>query len=279
MVQWAAWGRRALRDGDIVFRLGDARLMRGIFPVSLFIAGATGSPFSHTGIVAIEDETPVVYDCSGDGVQRQPFEVWVLDNVGAFAVKRLKAEHRRHIPGVVGYCRTAFEKEVPFDYLVRQDDAALYCRELTEKAFRSQGLKLSEPIRLGDWENLGEYALTALALPYVTGLVLEQPISLEQAVFLPGNDHHGVWASPLLETVIGTKPERGSKAARDQSGGPRLRGDIQLLLLAGREVRRSYRELPLWWIGRLAIRANSLGPAPPSTVSDDRTRVGLADPR
>jgi hypothetical protein len=252
--------------------------MRGIFPVSLFIAGATGSPFSHTGIVAIEDETPVVYDCSGDGVQRQPFEVWVLDNVGAFGVKRLKAEHRRHIPGVVGYCRTAFEKEVPFDYLVRQDDTALYCLELTEKAFRSQGLKLSEPVRLGDWEKLGEYALTALALPYVTGMVLEQPISLEQAVFVPGNDRHGVWASPLLETVVGPESEKGRKAARSQSEGARLRGDIQLLVLAGSEIRRSYRELPLWWLGRLALRASSLGPAAPSTVTDYSTQVGLADP-
>jgi len=29
-------------------------------PLSRFIARATGSPFSHTGIVAIEDGSPVV---------------------------------------------------------------------------------------------------------------------------------------------------------------------------------------------------------------------------
>ena len=58
-----------LRQGDIVFRLGDARVMHGMVPLSRFIARATGSPFSHTGIVAIEDGSPVVYDCSSLGIR------------------------------------------------------------------------------------------------------------------------------------------------------------------------------------------------------------------
>ena len=94
MTRCGCWGRSVLREGDIVFRLGDARALRGMFPLSRFIAKATGSPFSHTGIVAVEDGSPVVYDCSSAGVQRQPFEVWMLDCVGALGVKRLKPEHR-----------------------------------------------------------------------------------------------------------------------------------------------------------------------------------------
>jgi hypothetical protein len=72
---WNCWGRDVLREGDIVFRLGDARALRGTFPLSRFIAEATGSPFSHTGIVAVNGGSPVVYDCSSAGVQRQPLEV------------------------------------------------------------------------------------------------------------------------------------------------------------------------------------------------------------
>ena len=98
MARWHRWGREVLRQGDIVFRLGDARVVRGMVPLSRFIARATGSPFSHTGIVAIEDGSPVVYDCSSAGVQRQPFEVWMLDSLGALGVKRLKPEHRERIP-------------------------------------------------------------------------------------------------------------------------------------------------------------------------------------
>ena len=99
MDRWHRWGREVLRQGDIVFRLGDARVVRGMVPLSRFIARATGSPFSHTGIVAIEDGSPVVYDCSSAGVQRQPFEIWMLDSLGALGVKRSEARapraHRR----------------------------------------------------------------------------------------------------------------------------------------------------------------------------------------
>jgi hypothetical protein len=253
MARWKRWGRSVLREGDIVFRLGDARTLRGIFPLSLFIARATGSPFSHAGIVAIEDGSPVVYDCSADGIQRQPFEVWMLDCVGSLGVKRLKPEHRRHIPGVIGYCRKVFEQQVPFDYQFRLDDAELYCLELTEKAFRSQGLALSEPVRIGDWEHLNRYPLTALATPYVTGLMLERPITLEQPVYLPGNGRQGVWASPLLETVFGPKPKLDRKAAPGQPGGLSLRGDLELAVFVVRELRRSYSELPIQWICNLAL--------------------------
>jgi hypothetical protein len=253
MARWAGWGRSVLREGDIVFRMGDARVWRGIVPLSLFIARATGSPFSHTGIVAIEEGLPVVYDCSSDGIQRQPFEVWMFGCVGSLGVKRLKPEHRRHIPGVIGYCRKVFEQQVPFDSEFRQDDAALYCLELTEKAFRSQGLALSEPVRIGDWEHLIEYPLTALLIPYVTGRVLEHPITLEQPVYVPGNERQGVWASPLLERVFGPEPKGDREAAPRQRGGISLRGDLELIVLAVGELRRSYSELPVRWICDLAM--------------------------
>ena len=113
MTQRATWGKNMLRDGDIVFRLGDAKALGGAFPLSQFIATATASRFSHTGIVAIESGSPVVYDSSSAGVQRQPFEVWMLDCVGAMGVKRLKPEYRSHIPGILGFCREKFEQQVP----------------------------------------------------------------------------------------------------------------------------------------------------------------------
>ena len=150
-------------------------VVRGMVPLSRFIARATGSPFSHTGIVVIEDGSPVVYDCSSAGVQRQPFEVWMLDSLGALGVKRLKPEHRERIAGVIDYCRAAFERQVPFDNGFRMEDDSLYCLELTEKAFRSQGLALSEPVRIGDWEYLASFPLTALLIPPVTRIGAGSP--------------------------------------------------------------------------------------------------------
>ena len=233
-----------LRQGDIVFRLGDARVVRGMVPLSRFIARATGSPFSHTGIVAIEDGSPVVYDCSSAGVQRQPFEVWMLDSLGPLGVKRLKPEHRERIAGVIDYCRSAFERQVPFDNGFRMEDDSFYCLELTEKAFRSQGLALSEPVRIGDWEYLASFPLTAFLIPPVTGLVLDRPITLEQPVYVPGNERNGVWASPLLETVVGPAPKVFQEAAALEAGRLNVRGDLDLLVFTSWELRRSYTRLP-----------------------------------
>jgi hypothetical protein len=240
MTQWSRWGRGALRDGDIVFRLGDARLARGTFPLSRFISRATGSPFSHTGIVAVEEGAPVIYDCSSGGVRRQPFEVWMLDCVGPWGVKRLKPEHRRHVPGVLAYCREKFEAQAPFDNEFRLDDTALYCLELTEKAYRSQGLALSQPVRIGDWEHLTSYPLTVFAFLYFSEMVLDRPITLEQPVYLPGNERHGVWGSPLLETVYAPalKPDRDGPPGNTR--GLNLRGDIEMVVFVIGELRRAY---------------------------------------
>jgi len=51
MQQWDNWGKQNLRDGDILFRLGDARILHGYFPMSRFLAKISGSAYSHTGIV------------------------------------------------------------------------------------------------------------------------------------------------------------------------------------------------------------------------------------
>jgi hypothetical protein len=266
MVRWQRWGREALRHGDIVFRLGDARVVRGLVPLSRFIAAATGSPFSHTGIVSIEDGSPVVYDCSSMGNQRQPFEIWMLDSLGAPGVKRLKPEHRHRIPGVIGFCRAAFERQVPFDFGFRMEDDSLYCVELTEKAFRSQGLALSEPVRIGDWEYLASFPLTAFLIPPVSGLVLDRPITLEQLVYVPGNERNGVWASPLLETVIGPDAKGFQDAVPGEPGHLNLRGDLDLLVFTFWEARRSYAELPARLLSDLVLQMR-VGRPPPGRRS------------
>jgi hypothetical protein len=202
MARWDRWGRQLLRDGDIVFRRGDARLLHGFFPMSRFLANCSNSPFSHTGIVAIEQEGPVVYDTTKSGVARQPFCVWVLDNVGWIGVKRLKPEFRGAIPKVVGYCRQVFEEQKPFDYELGLDDRALYCVEMTEKAFRAAGIKLSDPIRLGDMERAPEFPLCMYGLKAASQYTLKHPLTFETRVFFPGNERHGIWSAKQLMTVV-----------------------------------------------------------------------------
>lgn len=202
MARWDQWGRKVLREGDIVFRLGDARLLHGYFPISRFLARASNSKFSHTGIVAIEEEGPVVYDTTRGGVTRQPFCVWILDNIGWIGVKRLRPEYRESIPRILAYCRKAFDDKVPFDYVLGTDDSQLYCIEMTEKAFRSAGLTLSQPIRLGDMERASEFPLQMFGLRFGSRYALEHPLTFDDLVFFPGNERHGIWSAPQLITVV-----------------------------------------------------------------------------
>ena len=202
MTSWQNWGKKTLKSGDIVFRRGDARVLFGYFRFSQFIANADNSEFSHTGVVAIENGEPVVYDTTKMGVARQPFGVWILDNVGALGVKRLRPEHRGAVPKVLAYCQKVFQQQVPFDYELGLDDSKLYCVEMTEKAFRAGGIRLSQPVPLGDIERANEYPLSMLGLQYASGWVLDRPISFQDPVYVPGNDHHGLWGSPFLATVF-----------------------------------------------------------------------------
>ena len=202
MERWDRWGRRVLRDGDIVFRRGDARLLHGYYPMSRFLANCSNSPFSHTGIVAIEADGPVVYDTTKTGVARQPFSVWILDNVGWIGVKRLRPEYRHAIPKVLSHCRKVFQEQVPFDYELSLDDRALYCVEMTQKAFMAAGIELSKPVRVGDMERAPEFPVSMFGLKFASQYMLEKPLTFESEVYFPGNERHGIWSGKQLMTVV-----------------------------------------------------------------------------
>ncbi len=202
MARWDRWGRQVLRDGDIVFRRGDARLAHGFFPMSRFLANCSNSPFSHTGIVSIERDGPVVYDTTRTGVARQPFCVWALDNVGWIGVKRLRPEHKGAIKKVIAYCHKVFDEQVQFDYELSEDDTALYCIEMTEKAFRSAGIKLSDPIRLGDMERASEFPICMFGIQFASRYQLKHPLTFDSLVYFPGNERHGIWSAKQLMTVV-----------------------------------------------------------------------------
>lgn len=197
MAVWDEWGRRNLRDGDILFRMGDAKAC-GFFSFSRVSAGIADSHFSHTGIVAIEAEGPVVYDTTTTGPQRQPFPIWVLDTRGGFAVKRPKAEYQGHTRAAVAFCRDVYQRQVPFDFSMKMGDDQLYCIELTERAYETSGLALSRPIRLDQLPRYAEYPWTVRLLKLASSMVPNQQ------AYIIGNEGVGIWASPALELVYET---------------------------------------------------------------------------
>src|SRR5271165_5756319 len=61
MARWDRWGRQVLRTGDIVFRMGDARLAHGYVKISRFLAKCNNREVSHTGIDTVEDDGVFVF--------------------------------------------------------------------------------------------------------------------------------------------------------------------------------------------------------------------------
>jgi hypothetical protein len=195
MNTWDAWARQNLRDGDILFRMGDARAACGLFPFSRVSAAIADSRYSHSGIVAFEDGAPVVYDTTTTGPQRQPFAIWVLDTRGHLAVKRPRAPYDQSAAQAVEFCRAVYKAQVPFDYDMRLGDEKFYCIELTERAYRNAGLPLSQPVRLDHLPRYDEF-------PWMVRLMkLGSKMVPQQLAYVIGNDTIGIWSSPSLELV------------------------------------------------------------------------------
>lgn len=177
------------RDGDIVFQDPQA-------PESEAIRLATGSPYSHVGVVFAGDGEPVVWEAVNP-VQATPFREWAArGREGHFVAKRLvDAEEvladggaqrlRRAVAGFAGR---------PYDFHFSWSNDALYCSELVWKAFdQALGVRLSDPRPMADYD---------LAHPQVRARLRERfgaEIPLDEQVVSPA----ALYDSPRLQTVYG----------------------------------------------------------------------------
>lgn len=196
MHRWDDWGRANLRDGDIVFRMGDARVACGLYPFSRVTAEMADSRYSHSGIVARENGEVIVYDTNKAGPRRQPFPIWLLDATGGIAVKRPRSHAQRFVNPALAFCRDVYQRQVPFDRQLRLGDERFYCIELTERAYESAGLVLSQPIRI---DHLPRYHDFPKAVGFARLFTSLRP---DQRAFVIGNDSVGIWSSPALELVF-----------------------------------------------------------------------------
>ena len=215
MKRWDAWGKKTLRDGDILFRRGDARILFGRFPMSRFIANVSGSHFSHTGDRRLRggprrSSTTRPRRASAASRSRSGSSTTSARSASSGSRPPTRTASPACSPGV----RATYERQPPFDYDLEPDDNALYCMEMTEKAFRSAGLTLSEPVRLGEMENVAQFPICVFAFSTLTKLRLDQP------VFFPGNDRHGIWSSPLLLTVYAPPTAAVASAGRQPAAEP-----------------------------------------------------------
>ena len=186
-----------LQPGDLVFRLGTARIAGGL-NFSRMIAGITNSDFSHAVLIyKIDNGEAIIPDISALGLQRFYLVDWLMDGNQNIVVKRLRPEYRHLIPAVLGNLEKIIETDPLYDdRLGAIEDDRFYCLEVVDYCFRQAGLILAPKIAMKNLPNFLEYAIITCIGEVFAGIDSSVPITVA------GNDSIGLFSSPYLETVI-----------------------------------------------------------------------------
>ncbi|MEH6413955.1 YiiX family permuted papain-like enzyme [Pseudomonas sp. CGJS7] len=174
----------AVRDGDLIFHVSRSAQ-------SLAIQRATGSRYSHMGVVLHRDGKPYVFEAIGPTVYT-PLQRWIARGEGGrYVLKRLRtplsAQQQRRLREQAG----AFRGRA-YDLTFEWSDRKLYCSELVWKLYdRALGVRIGRLQRLGDFE-LNDPAVRAkLRERYGQRVPLAEPVISPAAMF----------DSPLLTTA------------------------------------------------------------------------------
>jgi hypothetical protein len=133
------------KEGDVIFQ----SLPNG--PVVAMIEGATGSPYSHCGIVLpVEGGGWVVWEALGK-VHATPLDAFLArGRDGFYEVYRLKPAEDKELAHKVAQ-RSKDYVGRPYDFRYRMDDENIYCSELIYKAYQKEtGKPLGKLVKVGD---------------------------------------------------------------------------------------------------------------------------------
>ncbi len=178
-----------LRSGDIVFQSSKSGQ-------SLAVQLATKSPYSHCGIVFVENGKYYVYEAV-QPVKKTPLDEWATHgDDGTYVVKRLKeadkylsdaalAEMKKQAKGMLGK---------NYDLAFEWSDERIYCSEFVWKIY-----KRSCDLEVGKLEQLGDFDLSHPAVQRIVKERYGNAVPVEETVISPA----AIFASDLLITVGG----------------------------------------------------------------------------
>lgn len=176
------------RSGDLIFQTS-------LSNQSQAIQLATGSPYSHMGIIYEEQGRFFVYEAI-QTVQLTPLSQWIQRGKGQhYVIKRLKEADKYFTPSTIHKLKEAGRQYAgkSYDIYFGWSDEQLYCSELVWKMY-----KQTLDIEIGTLQRLGDFDLTA---PLVKQKLTErygQLIPLEEKVISP----QAMFASDLLKVVM-----------------------------------------------------------------------------
>lgn len=128
---------------------GDIIVQHSTSQQSRFIEEATGSPYTHMGLVVVKPEGPYVLEAVGP-VKYTKLSTWVNRGYeGKYSVVRVNPTFSIDYSLVVKVAESFLGK--PYDSLFMPNDTKIYCSELVQKAFEEGG------IALGEWQDFGTF--------------------------------------------------------------------------------------------------------------------------
>ncbi|QQP95032.1 YiiX family permuted papain-like enzyme [Lysobacter enzymogenes] len=173
-----------VRDGDLIFHASRSAQ-------SLAVQSATGSRYSHMGVVLHRDGKPYVFEAV-EPARYTPLDAWIARGQGRhYVLKRL-----RQPPDAAQAQRLLAQAErmrgKHYDLAFGWSDDRLYCSELAYKLFdRAMG------VRIGKLQRLGEFRLDDPAVKAKLRERYGARVPLGETVVSPA----AMFDSPLLETV------------------------------------------------------------------------------
>jgi len=176
-----------LHEGDILFQVNQGGQSQAI-------ALATGSKWTHVGILLKDKGKWVVYEAVGP-VKATPLEVWSTHGVeGHYTAMRWNEAETKMDVGGIENLRRALKKYMglPYDWDFRWSDDMIYCSELVWKVYKEGvGIALCEPIPMR------EYALESETVKQVMEMRYGKEPPLDELMFAPGT----LFDCPLLSLV------------------------------------------------------------------------------
>jgi uncharacterized protein YycO len=171
--------KASLRNGDIIFHASKSDQSKAI-------QLATGSEYSHSGIVYIEAGKTYVVEAV-QPVKRTPFEEFVKRGAGGeYVVKRLRNAEAILTDPVLQQMKREGQKMMGknYDSHFNWSDDQIYCSELVWKIYqRATGIELGELKKMKDFDFSNRIVKEILHKRYKDEIPWEEPVISPADIF------------------------------------------------------------------------------------------------
>lgn len=141
-------GNAFAADGFGDWQTGDLIFQESLSPQATAIRVATGSRYTHMGIVRQTEDGPHVIEAART-VSETPLEEFIARGARQdYAVYRIAGLTSEQADAAAEAAQDYYER--PYDIFFRLDPDAIYCSELPFYAFQAAGITLGRVERLGD---------------------------------------------------------------------------------------------------------------------------------